>query len=646
MGSCHSSSNSAVKSLKRKSSKLKQFAGKSPVQSTPKQQASQLDDNSTIVCKLNSFDYNDNNLPFIDLTLSNSYSTMSSLSSANSSISNDNSQASQISKQTEINNNQTKLNLNNKIPVLSTLNHNHTGKPSLTRLVYKPPAPPAQIVTSASSIITTASALSSSSAKCSTLIKSQSHSPPSSPTKQSKNENDKPETTAPTSTTTATAIAKTLSNTNNRRNLSPFRSFIKPPTALVNKTNQATNNKQKSLESQSSVPTFIKQNQSSSMSSLSSSSSSVSNPKQSSKQSPTQTKNSNSSLLPSPVKNKTSSVCAKPLQSQTNLPQPTVHKKRLFSPYKFNISTTNQQIAQEECKQNTNTKVETNLNKSTEFPSQQNTTNQSGQNSKLRFSYSKMPMPAKSNLKTINTNKFNNNNNPSGANSANSKKSESSLLKRDDSAYSSSTSSTSSSSNDVDLSAQFIKQTQEVDSSENCENFIEKHFVAYDESVNIPKKEEILEENNNNFTDQSNKMSVSIKQTTAAAATSIRDSVGELNHLMLLSSTSLSSNENQEALKARRPSSASLNNQTIAQNSASPMFKPPSNLPPIENGEIIQMDIESYRLLMSDLQNCKLLLHKLAYILKEPTSATEFQGDDNPLLSSFYQVRVYHAQKF
>lgn len=81
--------------------------------------------------------------------------------------------------------------------------------------------------------------------------------------------------------------------------------------------------------------------------------------------------------------------------------------------------------------------------------------------------------------------------------------------------------------------------------------------------------------------------------------------------------------------------------QQSQQGQTAPLFRLPSNLPPIENGEVIQMDIETYRALMQDLQNFKTILHKLASSLREPPSGQETgQVSDQPsdLLSSFYQV--------
>lgn len=46
-------------------------------------------------------------------------------------------------------------------------------------------------------------------------------------------------------------------------------------------------------------------------------------------------------------------------------------------------------------------------------------------------------------------------------------------------------------------------------------------------------------------------------------------------------------------------------------------MKPPSNyLPPLEDGEIISMDIESYRQVMKDVTVVKTILHQLDRLLK------------------------------
>lgn len=128
---------------------------------------------------------------------------------------------------------------------------------------------------------------------------------------------------------------------------------------------------------------------------------------------------------------------------------------------------------------------------------------------------------------------------------------------------------------------------------------------------------------------------------------SIKESIGELNELM--SNTSLTLNDeskpNNACGKQRRTSSASLSQASgssgSTHNSSAPMFRPPSNLPPTENGEVIQLDIETYRLLLQDLQNTKTILHKLVNVLREPSSSSfnndnfDIQTDENQMTNSF-----------
>jgi len=172
-------------------------------------------------------------------------------------------------------------------------------------------------------------------------------------------------------------------------------------------------------------------------------------------------------------------------------------------------------------------------------------------------------------------------------------------------------------------------------------------------------------------------------------SSSIRDSIGELSQLMNMSisvsnnhSASPSLNDESSSTnssttpkssisssKLRRTSAASIGNTTNQSNvqqlqhqqqqqqQTQPMFKPPSNLPPAENSEVIQIDIDTFRLLMQDMQNTKIILYKLANVLREPqvnnnlnnSDCSLFSSDDmkppddlqslmasNPLISSFY----------
>lgn len=110
----------------------------------------------------------------------------------------------------------------------------------------------------------------------------------------------------------------------------------------------------------------------------------------------------------------------------------------------------------------------------------------------------------------------------------------------------------------------------------------------------------------------------------------------------------------EEQRKLRRTSSTSLANVSGAfasssPNTQSPMFKPPSNLKPAENSEVIELDIDTYRMLLQDLQNTKTILHKLVNVLREPSANSfnnnntnghaepgDFQMDDFQMTSSFY----------
>jgi hypothetical protein len=116
----------------------------------------------------------------------------------------------------------------------------------------------------------------------------------------------------------------------------------------------------------------------------------------------------------------------------------------------------------------------------------------------------------------------------------------------------------------------------------------------------------------------------------------IKDSLGELSNLMIQST-----DFNEENLHVhKRGSVISLSGNQLIQ------FKPPTNLKPIENGETIQLDIETYRSLLQDIQNTKIILYKLANILREPhlvNTVLNENGDlhesddvNNSLISSFY----------
>lgn len=544
MGSCHSSNSKPTKK------KL----------GTKKQKSKSLL-NESIDEQFDSLTLKNNDLSaYIDLNSSifqKHSPSMSSLSSTNSSMSSD-SQSSATGL--------TKTGQPRTIPVLS-------------RLVYKP-----NIVTSSSSIVTTGSS------KNSALTKSLSTSPPSSPN-------------ASIEVTTHIKIENvqdpkipTPKKVINRREFSPFRSFLKPPTAIVN---QSTNvQKSTNFSSNSSL---TKHNQSSSLSSLSSTSSSISATKNTDNTKPktsllppkklsTKTSPTKTNLLPSPSKLKNSNTNIPLLnanKSTENTDKP-AQNKRLFSPYKFSSSLQKPSVLTENInRDNSNLNEIKKSEQPTSNVSKENSSAQLTGISKLKFSYNKIPAPSKSNIKTISqtkVTKITDNNNMS-------LESSSSLLKRDDSAYNSSTSSTVSSSNDT-------------------------------EDVKEEKADSKIAKPNAN-----------------RSKTSIEESVGELNQLIVSSSSICS------ALSVNHEEKVEQKDTSVTQAAPPPpIFKPPSNLPPVENGEVIVLDIETYRLLMQDLQSCKLILHKLGAILKEPSLLSQESGQDsqfdempNSLLSSFYQ---------
>jgi hypothetical protein len=87
-------------------------------------------------------------------------------------------------------------------------------------------------------------------------------------------------------------------------------------------------------------------------------------------------------------------------------------------------------------------------------------------------------------------------------------------------------------------------------------------------------------------------------------------------------SNSISSNSCSNSVSSgpapRRTSSCSLSlNATNTPATNSVQFKMPSNLPPVENGEVITIDIETYRQLVQDLQDTKIILHRLIHLLRE-----------------------------
>jgi hypothetical protein len=106
-----------------------------------------------------------------------------------------------------------------------------------------------------------------------------------------------------------------------------------------------------------------------------------------------------------------------------------------------------------------------------------------------------------------------------------------------------------------------------------------------------------------------------------------------------ISSTSCCNHSNSVA-KPTRTSSSSLSLNGAAAITTTPntaggvQFKMPSNLPPVENGEVITIDIETYRMLVQEIQDTKIILHKLAQVLREQpamvlnTSGEEEDGED------------------
>lgn len=132
---------------------------------------------------------------------------------------------------------------------------------------------------------------------------------------------------------------------------------------------------------------------------------------------------------------------------------------------------------------------------------------------------------------------------------------------------------------------------------------------------------------------------------------SIKESIGELNQLMSTSSIGASfaddANQKTNNIRQRRTSSTSLTHVSGSSSNGEslPMFRPRSNLPPVENSEVIELDIDEYRLLLQDLQNTKTMLYKLYNLLREPSSNSfnnsvngenfDMQPDENQMTNSF-----------
>jgi hypothetical protein len=227
------------------------------------------------------------------------------------------------------------------------------------------------------------------------------------------------------------------------------------------------------------------------------------------------------------------------------------------------------------------------------------------------------------------------------------------INKKDDSAYCSSISSTVSSQDaelnklqekSGDLNIQNINNNSELQSSceiENQKNLEKenqdiKNSIDQLEKSNLNLKESLIdvEKNSNNLHHQNG---INCSNNLKSKRNSIKDSIGELNQLLLSSTAanqltnSMNANilheeitnkaSNSLNIKQRRTSSTSLTAACMTacnSSSSSPMFRPPSNLPPVENSEIIELDIDTYRLIMQDLQNTKSILHKLSNFLREP----------------------------
>jgi len=108
---------------------------------------------------------------------------------------------------------------------------------------------------------------------------------------------------------------------------------------------------------------------------------------------------------------------------------------------------------------------------------------------------------------------------------------------------------------------------------------------------------------------------------------SIKESIGELNQLI---SSEEHPNISKDIIKQRRTSSTSL-----SERERGPMFRPPSNLPPAENSEVIQLDIETYRAILQDAQQTKVLLCKLFNMLSSNSADSQLISE-NQMTSSFF----------
>ena len=247
------------------------------------------------------------------------------------------------------------------------------------------------------------------------------------------------------------------------------------------------------------------------------------------------------------------------------------------------------------------------------------------------------------------------------------------FMKREDSAYCSSTSSTVSSQevNDVNKCplVNSIQCNSQISDEEASNKFANQIIEDADSLTKPPLTEHIhlkksLTEIDSNFQifdelpDKSSLPNNGFKS--RSKRNSIKDSIGELNQLILMSNSTtqlmstssitnsmhedLMSKSNCSTMKPRRTSSTSMSAVSLpASNVApSPMFKPPSNLPPVENSEIIELDIDTYRLLLQDLQNTKFILHKLLNCLREPaTNSFNSSGGINLLDNVFNEAPAF-----
>ncbi len=127
----------------------------------------------------------------------------------------------------------------------------------------------------------------------------------------------------------------------------------------------------------------------------------------------------------------------------------------------------------------------------------------------------------------------------------------------------------------------------------------------------------LLTTSNSNINSLSYRQSVSRQQ-------SIKESIGELNQLISTEDVS------RDLIKQRRTSSTSM-----SERERGPMFRPPSKLPPAENSEVIQLDIETYRAILQDAQQTKVILCKLFNMLSSNSSDTQLTNEKQ-MTSSFF----------